>query len=205
MEKRIKTGLLGGTFNPIHKGHLLLAQNAYKYCALDEVWFIPSGVSYMKKGQYIPSGKIRMEMVQAAIEDYPYFNSCSIEIEREGNSYTCETLAQLNTMYPDRDFYFIIGDDTLFTMETWYHYEVIFKQCTIIAALRDYGNISELEQKAKQLKEDYEANVIIMPTKAYEVSSSGIKKSISEGIMPTDKLPEKVIEYIEKNHIYDGK
>ena len=105
-----KIGLFGGTFNPIHNGHLALAQNAYEQCDLDEVWFIPSGISYMKKGQNIPSGIIRYDMVKEAIKEIQHFKVSDIEISREGNSYTYDTLVQLHTQYPEDSFYFIIRE-----------------------------------------------------------------------------------------------
>ncbi len=92
MEKgKKKTGIMGGTFNPIHIGHLLLAENAKDTFGLDEVLFIPSGFSYMKKGMEMADKRIRLEMTQLAIEDNPSFLLSPVEVEREGNSYTCDT------------------------------------------------------------------------------------------------------------------
>ena len=96
-----RIGLFGGTFNPIHNGHLALAQNAYEQCNLDEVWFIPSGISYMKKGQDIPSGMVRYKMVQEAIQGTEHFQVSDIEISRAGNSYTYETLVKLHSLFPE--------------------------------------------------------------------------------------------------------
>ena len=113
-----KTGIMGGTFNPIHIGHLLLAENAKDTFGLNEILFIPSGLSYMKKGMEIADKKMRLEMTRLAIADNPSFSLSSIEVEREGNSYTCETLEVLHKAKPQTEFYFIVGADSLFAMET---------------------------------------------------------------------------------------
>ena len=146
-----RIGLFGGTFNPIHNGHLALAQNAYEQCNLDEVWFIPSGISYMKKGQDIPSGMVRYKMVQEAIQGTEHFQVSDIEISRAGNSYTYETLVKLHSLFPEDVFYFIIGDDTLFTMETWYKPEEIFRLSNIIVTSRDVDQ-SEIRTKINECK-----------------------------------------------------
>ena len=96
-----KIGILGGTFNPIHNGHLLLAEQARCFYGLDQVLFIPSGCSYMKRQEEILPGEIRFQMVQLAIADNPYFCVSDMEIVREGNSYTCETITRLHAQYPE--------------------------------------------------------------------------------------------------------
>ena len=114
-----KIGILGGTFNPIHNGHLLLAEQARCFYGLDQVLFIPSGCSYMKRQEEILPGEIRFQMVQLAIADNPYFCVSDMEIVREGNSYTCETITRLHAQYPEDELYYIVGADTLFQMEFW--------------------------------------------------------------------------------------
>ena len=124
-----KIGILGGTFNPIHNGHLLLAEQARCFYGLDQVLFIPSGCSYMKRQEEILPGEIRFQMVQLAIADNPYFCVSDMEIVREGNSYTCETITRLHAQYPEDELYYIVGADTLFQMEFWKNPEQIFTQC----------------------------------------------------------------------------
>ena len=124
-----KIGILGGTFNPIHNGHLLLAEQARCFYGLDQVLFIPSGCSYMKRQEEILPGEIRFQMVQLAIADNPYFCASDMEIVREGNSYTCETITRLHAQYPEDELYYIVGADTLFQMEFWKNPEQIFTQC----------------------------------------------------------------------------
>lgn len=105
---------MGGTFNPIHQGHLILAEQAREYCELDEVLFVPSGNSYMKDSDEILDGKTRISMTALAIEDNPFFALSSMEVEREGATYTCETIRELIGTQPRAEYYFILGADALF-------------------------------------------------------------------------------------------
>lgn len=113
-----KTGLIGGTFNPVHYGHLFLAEQAMEYCHLDQVLFIPSGISYMKNVREIASAEDRLQMVRLATENHPDFHVSSVETDRPGESYTCETLLTLSREYADTRFYFIIGADNLFLLKS---------------------------------------------------------------------------------------
>ena len=103
--KRI--GIMGGTFNPIHQGHLLLAEQAREYCELDEVLFIPSGNSYMKDSSEILDGEIRIFMTAAAIEDNPSFTLSTMEMERDGATYTCDTIRDLREKEPFAQYYLL--------------------------------------------------------------------------------------------------
>ena len=122
-----KTGILGGTFNPIHMAHLIIAEIALEEAELDEILFIPSGCSYLKDAADILPAKERIHMTGLAIEDNPKFALSTIETDREGNSYTCDTLLELRERYPDQENYLIVGADNLFTMEEWKDPEVIFQ------------------------------------------------------------------------------
>ena len=143
-----KIGILGGTFNPIHNGHLLLAEQARCFYGLDQVLFIPSGCSYMKRQEEILPGEIRFQMVQLAIADNPYFCVSDMEIVREGNSYTCETITRLHAQYPEDELYYIVGADTLFQMEFWKNPEQIFTQCITAASVRQGREDSALMLQA---------------------------------------------------------
>ena len=114
-----KVGIIGGTFNPVHLAHLMLAETAYETMELDEVLFIPSGCSYMKDESIIVSAKDRVNMLGLALAENPHFALSMMEIERQGNSYTCETLRELSEKYPDWELYFIMGADNLFDIENW--------------------------------------------------------------------------------------
>ena len=123
-----KIGILGGTFNPIHIGHLLLAEQAYEEYHLDQILFMPSGVSYFKDCQMsILSGKMRSDMVSLAIQGNSHFAMSDMEIKRSGNTYTCDTMLELRQEYSeDTLFYFIIGADTLYSMKKWKDVQIVF-------------------------------------------------------------------------------
>ena len=108
-----RVGILGGTFDPVHNGHLLLGEQAYREYGLDEIWFMPSHVPPHKKDHHITDGAARIRMLELATESVPYFLVSDFEMGREGNTYTAQTLALLKEAYPDIEVYFIIGADSL--------------------------------------------------------------------------------------------
>lgn len=200
--KRI--GIMGGTFNPIHQGHLLFAEQAREYCELDEVLFIPSGNSYMKDSSEILDGEIRIFMTAAAIEDNPSFTLSTMEMEREGATYTCDTIQDLREKEPFAQYYFIMGADSLFSMESWKDPGEIFKNCILVAAARDSRDTFSLTEKATELQAKYQARIIILPERKIDISSSEVRSRIREGKSVRYMIPDKVIDYISSNHLYCG-
>ena len=200
--KRI--GIMGGTFNPIHQGHLLLAEQAREYCELDEVLFIPSGNSYMKDSSEILDGEIRIFMTAAAIEDNPSFTLSTMEMEREGATYTCDTIQDLREKEPFAQYYFIMGANSLFSMESWKDPGEIFKNCILVAAARDSRDTFSLTEKATELQAKYQARIIILPERKIDISSSEVRSRIREGKSVRYMIPDKVIDYISSNHLYCG-
>ncbi len=197
-----KVGILGGTFNPIHMAHLILAETALEMAGLDEVLFIPTGCSYMKDSDEILPAKDRIRMTGMAIEDNPNFALSTIETEREGDSYTCDTILELKKRYPEQEYYLILGADSLFMMEKWKDPETIFKNCTILAAVRGDKKMDAMEEKAAELKEKYGANITLLTMDPVEISSSLVREKIAAGKSVRYMLPEKVREYILKNKLY---
>ena len=205
MIQKSKVGIMGGTFNPVHNGHLLLAEQAREYCNLDEILFMPSGNSYMKEQGEIPDGDTRISMTALAIEDNPYFALSTIEVERKGPTYTCETLAELKKLHPETEYYFIVGADNLFSIETWWKPEEILAGCTLIVAARGDKEESAIINKAAELKEKYKARILLLPERRFDVSSTEIREKIKRGESVRYLLPDKVITYIEKNRLYKEK
>ncbi len=196
-----KIGILGGTFNPIHNGHLILAQNALEQCLLDEILFIPSGCSYMKKD--VLDAKTRYQMTELAIADNPVFRISPIEVERPGYSYTCETLQELSAQNPDVNYKYIIGADTLFSMEKWYQPELIFKTCEILCTVREGYPMEQMVQKRDELAEKYHARIHFLEEKAFDISSSEIRERISAKRPVSYFLPEAILDYIRQHHLYE--
>jgi len=217
-------GILGGTFNPIHIGHIELAKYAYLEAKLDKVFIMPSGVSYLKKEQEIPNGKIRYEICQNAIDGYfcnnkddyyfsaqnykNYFSVSDIEINRTGNTYTYETLIELNKRYPNDELFFIIGADSLYYIDKWVNADNIFKLCTIVAAKRGSDTESDDEKMnivANKLRKEYNAKILLLNHYITDISSTKIRQMFYDNIGKAEILkyiPEKEYDYIIENGIY---
>ena len=197
-----KTGILGGTFNPIHIGHLILAQNALEYCGLDKVLFIPSGCSYLKDPETIEDTAHRINMTALAIKDNERFELSTIETDRPGNSYTYETLDILCSENPDIRYHYIVGADTLLSMDTWNKPELIFDKCTVVCARRNGHTDSELAKKAKSLKTKYGADIILMDSWEIPISSTDVRQKLTKGTSCRYYLPDDIIRYIKENGLY---
>lgn len=202
MEKKI--GILGGTFNPIHNGHLILAEDAREILGLDEIIFMPSGNSYMKRDSAIPAGEIRAQMTELALEGNPYFSLSRLEVERQGPTYTRDTLAQLMALHPDARYYFILGADNLLTLETWKDPAFILQNCVIAAAVRGTGTEEKMKKIASHLIYEYHGDIRILPARFMDISSSEIRQRIREHKSVRYLIPQKVLAYIEENKLYQG-
>lgn len=195
-----KVGIIGGTFDPIHMGHLIVAETAREAYNLDEVLFIPSGVSYMKSN--VLDKKTRVTMTGIAIESNPHFALSTIEVDRDGNSYSYETIEELKRHNPDTEYYFIVGADSLFDMEKWMHPEKIFSECIILAAIRTGNTEEEFAEQIKYLTDLYHADIRLIPTKSLDISSTDLRNKVANGQSIQYLVPYKVKDYIEKNNIY---
>jgi len=201
MWKRI--GIMGGSFNPIHNGHLLLAQWAMEEAGLDGIIFMPTGNSYMKAREEMLPGPERLAMTQLAIRDRECFFCSDLEIKRGGNTYTYETLESLQSMYPHARFYFIVGADCLFSIENWYCPKKIFQYCTLLAASRNGAPMEALEKKRRELAEIYDAQILLMAFPNLEISSTDIRHRCREGRSIQYLMPDSVREYIVQHHFYE--
>ncbi|MGL5260148.1 MAG: nicotinate-nucleotide adenylyltransferase, partial [Lachnospiraceae bacterium] len=181
MSKRKRVGIMGGTFNPIHLGHLILGENAYEELELDEILFVPSGNPYMKNYVDVLDTKTRITMTGDAIEDNPHFALSTIEVDRDGNSYSYQTIETLKENNPNTDYYFIIGADSLFLMENWMHPEKIFPEVTIAVAVRGEYDHEKLDQKIEELKEKYKGTIVKLSCRSVDISSTNIRKRVKEG------------------------
>jgi len=198
-----KTGIMGGTFDPIHYGHLILAQTALEAYDLDEILFVPSGTPWLKDSTKVLSRNKRVSMTGIAIEDNPNFALSTIEIDREGNSYSYETIEELKKEQPDTEFFFILGADSLLEIEKWKHPDRLMAECTLLVAVRDNCDREGLKKQISYLKEKYHANIHILPAKRIDISSSDIRDLVADGKSIRYMLPDQVIKFIEKNHLYE--
>lgn len=200
----MKIGIVGGTFDPIHNGHIMLGEYAYRNFELDEVWFLPNGNPPHKSAPYIKkmTGH-RLQMTELAISGTPYFRLCSYEAKREEKSYSFETMMHFNKEYPEDEFYFIIGADSLFTMDSWYHPELLISSVIILAAYRDdMDTPAEMEEQISYLEKKYGGDIRLLKTPLFSVSSSDIREKIEKGLNYAVDVPEKVAQYIQMHHLY---
>ena len=197
-----KIGILGGSFDPIHNGHLAIAESAYRDFGLDEVWLIPAGHSPNKDENKMTNARTRAEMVALAIEEIPYFKLSMYEIEKEGTSFTYLTLSEFKELYPDTEFYFIMGADSLDYFEKWRHPEIICEKATILVSVRDDMDLEDIENKICALKSLFHAQIYPLSCPKIDISSSDIRLALSNNCDLPNGLPNKVAEYIQKNSLY---
>ena len=146
----MKIGIMGGTFDPIHIGHLLLGEFAYENFHLDEIWFLPNGnPPHKTTDESGVSLDDRIEMVKLATDDVPYFRMNLYEASSKKHSYTYSTMRALREMYPEHEFFFILGADSLFSIEQWKNFREIFPSCTILAAMRDDKDTESMQAQIR--------------------------------------------------------
>ena len=197
-----RIGIMGGTFNPIHTGHLIIAQQTLVKLKLDKVWFMPAG-NPPHKDTAVTDGELRRRMVELAIEDNPDFELFDYELKKDRPSYSAVTMTELDEAYPENEFYFIMGADSLIDFHKWYHPEIICAHTKLVCADRNNVTNAELEAVKKQLETDYGAVVHLIDTPQIEISSSDIRKKFKENPCSARyMLPEKVYDFIIKKQIY---
>ncbi len=198
-----KIGIMGGTFDPIHNGHLLLGRQAYQEYELDQVWFMPSGNPPQKRDKAVSYTQIRCEMVRLAIEDDPRFYLSDFEVRREGNTYTAETLKLLHEAYPEHQFFFIIGADSLYEIERWYHPEQVLAQSVILVAGRDYEAADcTMEEQIRYLEDKYRADIRRLHCEEVDISSNELRDMEARGKKIFKYVPKTVETYIEAHGLY---
>ncbi len=200
----MKIGIMGGTFNPIHNGHLTLAETALTQFSLDEVWFIPNGHPPHKElGISDATAKDRLNMTLLAIRENPAFRVEEYEIEKNDTSYSWSTLEHFHQIHPEHEYYFIVGADSLFAIETWSHPERIFPLCTLLAAYRDeIDTLEEMNEQIQYLKEKYHAKIEILSAPLMNVSSHDLRNALAHGKSISQYVPEAVNTYIKEEGLY---
>lgn len=186
-----KVGILGGTFDPPHLGHLVIAEEVYHALSLDEVWFIPSQEPPHKE-KANTDAKYRVSMLEAAIENNEHFAVNSIELERSGKSYTFDTIHELHKRYSDITFYFIIGADMVEYLPKWYKIEELVNQIQFVGVKRT----------AFKLETEYPVVEVNIPT--IEISSTMIRKRIKDKGSIKYLVPDQVNQVIKEYRLYES-
>ena len=191
-----KIGILGGTFNPVHKAHIELAKAAYEQHGLSKVLLMVSPNPPHKAGRIIADVAHRNEMVKLAIQPYDFMEFSDFEQKREGFIYTAETLTLLGEQYPENHYYFIVGGDSLDAIDNWYHPEIVLKKCTLLAAGRDDIYDEKLAKRIEELNVKYNADIRMVKLKKMDISSTDVRAG------ELDDVPDNVAEYIKKHRLY---
>lgn len=199
-----KTGIMGGTFDPIHCAHLRMARCAMEQKKLDRVLFMPSKIPPHKMGRKVSDEQLRAQLVRLAIEEEEGFYYSDFELRRDGTTYTAKTLELLKKQQPGETFYFIMGGDSLFQFANWYQPEEIARCAVILAVSRGTVGEEQMKEQAKLLAGQFHGRFELVRMEKMEISSSLIRKRLARGEPVKQMLPGKVYEYIEKNHCYQS-
>lgn len=198
-----KIGIMGGTFNPIHNGHLEIAKAAYRQYGLEKVWFLPSKKPPHKKELKLASNEDRMKMVKLAIAPYPFFSLSCIEMEREGYSYTADTLTYFHNTFPSVQWYFIIGADSLHYINEWYRPEVIFNLSHILCAPRFPTTKEEDYEYRDFLLDQFAGQIDFIDMKPLPIASKEILKKYRNNSDISKDIPPEVLKYILDHNLYE--
>lgn len=199
-----KVGIFGGTFDPIHCAHLILAEHAWEQFQLDTVLFMPCSVPPHKERE-ITQAVHRSRMVQLAIEDNNHLKLSSFELERGGMTYTSDTVRLLSEEHPECEYFFILGADSLFYIEKWNHPEQILGKIPIIAAVRGDADREDLNKQICYLNERYPdsiGQITLLDTPHIEISSTMIRERVRQGKTIKYYVPKDVEKYIYQQKLY---
>lgn len=191
----MKVGLFFGTFNPIHVGHLTIANHIAEYSDLDQVWFVVTPHSPFKKKNSLLDDHQRLEMVYQAVKDYPKLRQSDIEFNLPQPNYTINTLAHLEEKYPDHKFALIMGEDNLKNFHKWKNYQLILE-------LHDIYVFPRISEGKVETQFDEHPKIHHVDSPIMELSSTFIRKSIKDGKNVRPMLPENVWEYLDEMNFY---
>lgn len=198
-----RLGILGGTFDPVHNGHLDLARAAVAELALSELLFIPAPMPPHKNGVKITDFTHRYRMVQLAIKGCAQFAASDMENRREGKSYTYDTLTILKEQMPERELYFLTGADALQGFMNWYRWQDILDLCTVVVTTRPgfaFAAPPELLHEAARRQ----GGLLLLDKEAVDISATALREAIASGTGWQQQLPAAVAQYIIANNLYRG-
>ncbi len=200
MKERI--GIFGGTFDPVHTGHLIMAETAFEEFSLDKVILLPAGNPPHKPDREGASGQQRYEMLRLAAEGNDHFTVSDYEIHKKEKNYTFETLGYFRTVYPDSFLLFIMGGDSLHDFPKWKNPGIICSLAEIAVAVRNNDSIEEFSELIEQRSREFNGKIHMLTMPNIDISSSGIRSSVKEGRSIRYYVPDKVAEYIYDNGLY---
>jgi nicotinate-nucleotide adenylyltransferase len=199
----MRLGIYGGTFDPVHYGHLILAEECRERCHLNEVWFLPTGAPPHKAGREISSATARKEMLEIAVAGLPQFKVSTLELDRPGPHYTVETLSEIRRTRPDDEIFLLIGGDSLEEFSTWREPERIAELATIVAVNRGRMSI-DLKRMHPMLGDKVASRVQVVSMPGVEISASDLRRRVAEGRSVRFQTPRGVEQYILQHRLYQG-
>jgi len=195
-------GVLGGTFDPVHVGHLVIAEEARLRLGLSQVVFVPAGQPWLKQDRDISSGEHRLEMIRLAIAPNAFFRASTVDLERPGPSYTVDTLAALKReLGQEANLYFILGLDALAGLPTWKEPQKIVELCHLVAAKRAEAMDVDLDSLERSIP-SISSRAIILDNPLIDISSSEIRQRVAEGKSIHEMVPDVVERYIRERGLY---
>jgi len=195
-------GVMGGTFDPIHNGHLIIAEEVRAWLNLTGVIFVPTGQPWMKVGTPISAAEHRVQMVRLAIANKPYFEVSTVEIERSGPSYMIDTMAELRSrLEADDEIFLILGWDSLAELPQWQEPSQLITMCHLVAVSRPGYSRPNLK-KLDALIPGFSKRTVILEKPVVDISASGIRDRLSRGLSVRHLVPEPVNEYIRQHGLY---
>lgn len=222
MQNGKKTGIIGGSFNPVHLGHLRAAEVIREHFSLERVLFIPAAINPQKSDEEMADPRTRYEMLRIATQDNPYFEVSDIELNREGPSYTIDTLTELRNSYPENHHYFIMGSELFSQITSWKNYSELFNYSNFIVVKRPGSEPFEAEKYIPlEMKDDFRYvkehskinhevifehktshKIHFITIQGYELSSTMIRNLLIKGSSIRYLVPRKLEQYIQSNNIY---
>jgi nicotinate-nucleotide adenylyltransferase len=195
-------GVLGGTFDPIHNGHLIIAEEARLKLELYHVVFVPAGKPWLKEHKNIAPRAHRLEMIKLAIAPNPHFSVSTVDLDQAGPSYTVHTLPNLRReLGKEATFYFILGVDALAGLPSWKEPEGVVEMCYLVAAMRPGSGALALDSLERSIP-GISKRIILLDNPLLDISSSGIRDRVSVGLSITDLVPDAVAHYIKEQGLY---
>ena len=199
---RRRIGIYGGSFDPIHLGHLLLAESCREACALDEVWFLPCANPPHKPAGSLTPGKLRAEMIELAIAGNRDFGVCRIELERSGPSFTVDTLRQLTEQHPATEFCFLMGADSLADLPLWREPRTILELAEVIAVNRGHQAPPSLDLLEALLGSQVRDRISLVTMQAVDISATDVRDRVRANLSTRYRVPRAVEAYIAQHGLY---
>ena len=198
-----KIGIFGGTFNPIHLGHIRLGQLVLDEIKLDKILYIPDNTPPHKSDRNLACGEDRLNMINISLKDHDDMESSDIELKREGKSYTFETLLELKNLYPNDELYLITGADMFLTLDKWREPETIFKTANIIGVPRVKSDFEKMEEYAEKVIKPMGAKVFMLSQTVFDTASSTyVRENIDDYQKIKDMITPEVYRYITEKGLY---